>query len=119
MFCACKSVMKGSDHQRLQLLAQQRESLQPDCGGRFRRLTLQGKYTEFGDTLPCQYELQFQPSGEFHGQGRDDDGVAQVLGKIRWPQGSPTGDVKWKETRPGSEIETTGTLRSIGRDQSG
>merc|ERR1719491_1805879 len=73
-------------------------------------IQLNGTYKERGEEKPTAYEFRIDEAGVLMGTGRDDDGVAQVEGVMRWDSGA-VGKIMWSETRPGASIEVNGNIR--------
>jgi hypothetical protein len=118
--CVCYTNSRGIQFQRnsgiggaaSQLKQKQasRETMAAFNGPRIGRLLLTGKYCENGDEKPTSYALDITPGGAFSGSSTDDDGRAEVQGKICIRSGDTTGNIAWRETRRGAHLEASGVI---------
>lgn len=79
-------------------------------------LELFGTYTERNETKPTTYTLIVKADGRVTGKSKDDDGTADVEGKLEWSPGAPAGKISWRETysySPGNTLEAVGALCQI------
>lgn len=84
------------------------------------RLELFGTYTErvgaVSETKPTTYTLNVEADGRVTGNSKDDDGTADVEGKLEWSPGAPSGKISWRETysfSPGNTLEAVGVFSQI------
>jgi len=103
--------MAGS---RLQKRRLRREGLLGVNGKGLRDLALEGTYSERGETKPTRYNLSVSADGSFQGTSTDDDGVANVMGKLSWPSHESQGTIMWNEGRIGVNMEAEGSIAESG-----
>jgi hypothetical protein len=85
------------------------------CNGpQLQVLQLRGTYGADGETKPTSYTINFNPDGTFSGSTTDDDGIANINGKVAWQYGAQGGAIAWLETMPGARIEASGFIESSG-----
>jgi len=114
--CCCflrNPVYTGSQPAALAERQVLREQLQGHNGPGLGRVHWNGIYSENGETKPTEYLWVADAAGHFAGTSTDDDGAAQVSGTLCLPSGASSGQIAWREERPGVLIEAYGRIMTV------
>jgi len=102
----------GSTRTEIQEMANQRGMMSGAKGVLPAQMQLSGTYTENGETKPTSYQFSIDFNGSVTGQSFDDDGAAQVTGKVNYANG----EIRWNESRPGVNMEVSGQVTIGGQN---
>ncbi|CAK0847527.1 unnamed protein product [Prorocentrum cordatum] len=97
-WCCHRSGSINSSPRSMARYRQRRLQLSPMNEVKLDRVFFEGEYTERGTTQNTTYSLLFLPDGIVRGIAKDDDGTAQVDGKLRWRKAQAAGVIVWTET---------------------
>lgn len=97
----------GADSNQLK---SRRDQLMAQNAAGLGAFNMTGHYTENGETKPTSYCWAADAFGNLRGSAADDDGSAQLEGKLCWRPGEPFGEIAWRETSHLGPLEAHGNI---------
>lgn len=110
---ACFAIAQMPSSETLAQRASRRHSMLTYKGLLPDELSLDGHYVEVRDKKGCNYTLNFQADGQFFGRSADDDGDAEVEGKVDMQRGV----IMWLEQHSGATMEFDGRIVQQSSDE--